>query len=311
MFRPDRPSSRGVAGTESTMSKLNIGLAIAVVFLAIGGVYVAGKVATKRNEIAAQIVAEKKKRDENIDQLAKVKITRQTELSELNRLQFDWGNQWTAKGATDPKQGQVLLNIGQASGLGARPANRPPEPVHVFAVMAEGTQYLGEFTVQGDAQRTLLTLNRKPFPGELEKWPADGEFRVRQRIPPGVRATFHDLATNLTIAEQIVINETAKSQIQDNHIAASQKTLDRRLAELNGDPAAPQNADREITSGLVETLRVEEAQRNAVLKAVDALRRELSDRYAQLVRVLAENKQAVDARATGTETAARPARDAN
>jgi hypothetical protein len=269
-------------------------------------------VAKKRNAIAEQIVAEKKKRDDNIDQISKLKITRQAELNELNRLQSEWGRQWTTQGQVVPGQAGIVLNIGGQQGLVQLP-NRPPEPIHIFAVQQDGTsRYLGEFVVsEPGPQRTGVRLNRQPFPGQLANWPAQGDFRVRERIPSGIRATFHDLATNQAIAEQIVINETAKSQIQDNHIAASQKTLDRRLAELNGDPAAPQKADPEIISGLVETLRGEEAQRNAVLKDVDALRRELSERYARLKSVLAENKQAVDSLATGTETAATPARAAN
>ncbi len=140
----------------------------------------------------------------------------------------------------------------------------------------------------------------------LQNWPAQGEFRVRERIPPGQRAIFHDLANQQTIAEQIVITESAKIKIQDSHIASSQKTLDGRLAELNGDPAAPQQADRATINGLVDTIRVEEADRNKVLKDVDSLRRQLSDNYARLERVLAENRQAIDALAAGTETAATP-----
>jgi hypothetical protein len=290
------------------LSKICLFLAIA---LGLGGVYVATQVAKKRNAIAEQIVAEKKKRDANIDQIGKLKITRQLELDELNRLQSDWGRQWTAQGAADPATAQILVRVGTAQGLAAVP-NRNDETVHVFSVLPGGeSQYLGEFKVQPGPQQTILLLNRKPVPEELAKWPQQGDFRIRERIPPGVRSTFHNLATNQAIADQIWINETSKSQIQDNHIAASQKTLDRRLAELNGDPAAPQLADREVISGLVETLRVEEAQRNAVLKDVDALRRELSDRYARLERVLAENKQTVDSLAPGTETAATPARAAN
>jgi Skp family chaperone for outer membrane proteins len=291
------------------LSKLCLGLALILGFV---GTYVATQVAKKRNAIAETVVAEKKKRDANIEQLSTLKITRQRELDELNRLQADWGRQWSAKGVTDPANATVLVNVGLPQGFGVQVPNRPEEVVHLFIDQAEGTRYLGEFKVTGRGAQTALTLNRKPFGGELQSWPQqEVEVRVRERIPPGIRAIFHDYATNLTVADQIVVNETAKLQIQENHIAASQKTLDRRLAELNGDPAAPPNADREIVSGLVDTIRVEEAQRNAVLKDVDALRRELSDRYARLERVLAENKQAVDSLATGTETAATPARAAN
>jgi hypothetical protein len=312
MFRPTGPRSRGVAGTESTMHILSKICLVLAVLLGLGGTYVATQLAKKRNAITEQIVVEKKKRDDNIRQIAELKITRQRELDELNRLQSDWGRQWTAKGQGDPQQGTILVNVGGQQGL-VKVQTRE-EVVHLFALAQNGdSQYLGEFRIENSTpQQTLLSLNRKPPANLPLNWPAGpADFRVRERIPPGIRAMFHDLATNQAVADQIVVNETAKLQIQQNHIEASQKTLDRRMAELNGDPAAPQNADRELISGLVETLRVEEAERNAVLKDVDALRRELSDRYARLQKVLAENKQAVDALATGTETAATPARSAN
>src|SRR5204862_6690117 len=104
----------------------------------------------------------------------------------------------------------------------------------VFSVDANGdSRYLGEFRVdQGGQQQTALVLNRKPTQRDAVTWPAQqSDFRVRERIPPGVRAMFHDLAMNQAVADQIVINETAKDQIQQQHIAASQKTLDRRMAE--------------------------------------------------------------------------------
>lgn len=280
------------------LSKICLG---AVVLLSLFGFYEAAQLAKKRNAIAESIVAEKNKRDKNIAELASARITRAKEVDELNRLMADWGRQWTAKGQTDVQQAAIVVNVGPQQGLG----QRPDSVAYVFSVQPNGSSmYLGEFKVAGQNQTAVLTLNGPRYPQQMQQWPAQGDFRVRERIPPGARAIFHDLGTNQTIADQIVINETAKSQIQDNHIAASQKTLDRRLAELNGDPAAPQIADREIISGLVDTLRVEEAQRNVVLKDVDTVRRQLSDHYAKLERVLAENKQAVDSLATGTETAA-------
>ncbi|HVJ68407.1 MAG TPA: hypothetical protein VM510_10505 [Caulifigura sp.] len=290
------------------LSKLCLGLTIV---LAIIGLILAKSLAEKRNAIAATVVAEKNKRDKNINDLASAKLTRQKEVEELNRLMADWGRQWVAKGATDPQNAQILVNVGLQQGLGEdAKAKRPNAVVYVFSVQPDGSSmYLGEFTAEpvANGQRTALTLNGPRYVQELQKWPAEGEFRVRERIPAGQRATFQDLANNQTVADQIIINETAKLKIQDNHIASSQKTLDGRMAELNGDPAAPQTADPEVVKGLVETIRVEEASRNAVLKDVDTLRRQLSDSYAKLKSVLAENSQAVESMTTGTETAARPA----
>ena len=131
-------SSRGVAGTESTMhilSKLCLAFALILGFV---GTYVATQVAKKRNAIAETVVAEKKKRDTNIEQLSTLKITRQRELDELNRLQADWGRQWSAKAVTDPANATVVVNVGIQQGLGVQVPNRPEEVVHLFVDQAEG-----------------------------------------------------------------------------------------------------------------------------------------------------------------------------
>lgn len=291
------------------LSKILLGLAIV---LALVAVVPMGKLAVARNKLSDEIVKQKKLRDENIEKIAKARITRGNELDELNRQMESWGRQWVAKGQKDGTQPTILLNIGMPQGLAAQQVatKRPLPSVHLFHIQPEGSVYLGEFNVDQPGQQTLLTLARPAYPGQVDSWPAEGDFRVRERIPPGTRAIFHDLFTQQAIADQQVVNETAKGVIQDNHIAASQKTLDQRLAELNGNPAAPQTADPEIVSGLVETLRREEAERNTVLQDVDALRRSLSDSYARLQSVLAENGRAVDSltSAVGTETAAKPER---
>ncbi len=281
------------------------------------GLYEAGQLAKKRNAITETIVAEKKKRDANIEEIAKTKNTRLLEVEALNRLMESWGRQWTAKGQVDAQTAQLLLNIGTAQGLAAQElaAKRPAPSVYVFNVQPDGSsKFVGEFVVANvEPQRTLLKLARRPYPGEVQQWPAaESDYRIRERIPPGQRAIFHDLVTNQAIADQQVVNEEAKLKIQDNHIASSQQTLERRLAELNGDPAAPPMAAPEMVNGLVQTLRTEEAERNKVLKDVDELRRRLSETYARLQDVLAENRSSVEALTpAGAETAGRSADRAN
>ena len=100
------------------MNKYTVTCAALVFILAGFGIYFAGKLATKRNAITEQIVAEKKKRDDNIKQIAELKITRLREAEELSRLQSEWGRQWTAKGQADPMLAAVLLNVGMGK---ARP----------------------------------------------------------------------------------------------------------------------------------------------------------------------------------------------
>jgi hypothetical protein len=150
-------------------------------------------------------------------------------------------------------------------------------------------------------------MTRQPYEGEAQSWPS-GVYRVRESIPEGWKQIFIDLHTHQTLADQQVVDEQAKLQIQEKHIAESQETLNSRLGELNGNPMAPEKASDDVKNGLVETIRREEAQRNTLLQDVDALRRSISDNYAALVDVLEKNREIVNSMSaeTSTRTAAKP-----
>ncbi|MBX3443821.1 MAG: hypothetical protein KF774_15540 [Planctomyces sp.] len=273
-----------------TLGKVFIGLIILAV---IGAFILTHQLNKRQDDWMRQIAQLKATRDKNNDELRLARLQTAELEAEVNRAMEFWGRQWTATNS-GPLQGfdGVQVAVGANMGLAAKEQQlgQPLPTVYIFSDADQNpSRFLGEMKIeQLDNNRAAALLTREAYPGEIESW-QPGVYRVRESIPPGWRSTLWDLHTRQTIADQQVIDETAKLDIQNRHIAASQKALDLRLAELNGDAAAPSNAPIEVQLGLVESIRQEEADRNDVLEDVDQLRRDLSDRYAELMSVLEEN----------------------
>lgn len=293
------------------MSPRNI-FAGLVLLAALLSAYFAAKLHGRRADFMAQIVSLKNERDANMNKLREARNTQAEAEGALNRQMDSWGKQWEAPNSQQfPGVPGLQLGVGQAQGLiSEEKLNKPLPSLFVFAPGQDGgSRYLGEFQLeQLDANQSGAMLTRAPMPGEVESWPV-GTYRVRQFIPAGWRSTFVDLQTQQAIADQNIVDETAKLAIQDKHIVKSQAALDSRLTELNGDPAAVANASETVKLGLVESLKRGEVDRNEVLKTVDSLRRMISDNYAHMMQVLAENEQIVDSlqSASAEQTANQPA----
>jgi len=279
----------------NALSKVLIALVLIVAAVAI---FLTLKLNNARNEFTKQIVALKKTAVDNAEKLRVDRTTAAAAEAELNRQMQHWGHEWPSANS-GPVTGfpAVQVSVGKNQGLGLKEAtlNKPLPNIYVFGSDQDGSsRYLGEFQVQElQDNQAAAALTRSPYVGEAESWPS-GAFRVRDSIPPGWRTSFIDLHTQQTIADQELIDETAKLEIQNKHIAESQQTLERRLAELNGNPNAPEKASSVVKLGLVQSIRDDEAERNKLLREVDALRRALSDNYAELEKVLAENRQIVE-----------------
>lgn len=280
----------------TAFSKVLLALVMIVAGVAI---FLTMKINARRDDFTKQIVALKRTAAENAEKLRVDRATKATVEANVNRQMFHWGHEWAAANS-GPMAGfnnAVQVSVGLNQGLGAKEklANKPLPNIYVFQPSADGSErYLGEFQVQ-EAQDNMAAaaLTRAPYAGEAETWPT-GEYRVRDAIPPGWRNSFIEMHTQQTLADQQIIDEEAKLAIQNKHIAESQKTLEQRLAELNGDPNAPEKASSVVKKGLVQSIRDEEADRNTLLKEVDTLRRSLSDRYAELKTVIDENQKIVD-----------------
>ena len=201
----------------------------------------------------------------------------------------NWGRAWAApnSGPAPAADGSVELGIG--SNVGLNPAKH--SLVYLFGTDANGkSQYVGDFKLTEVRQdNTGGMLTRPPHANELQSWPR-GEYRVREQVPYNYVRTIDDLRTTGILSEQNVTHEMAMLKIQTDHVVASQTALEERMGELNGKPDATDKAGPDVKDGLVQTLRREETARNDLVKSVDALRRELSDKHLQLTTMLKENQ---------------------
>jgi len=202
-----------------------------------------------------------------------------------------WGRAWQApnSGPSPAGDGSMELGIGSNAGLNAA----KPSLVYLFGTDTNGKSlYLGDFQlteVRQDSAGGKLT--RPLHPNELAWQP--GEYRVREQVPHDSLSSIDALRTLAILAEQNVRHEQAMLKIQTEHTAASKAALDQRMGELIGKPDATEKAGPDVKDGLVQTMRREETARNELVKAVDDLRRELSDKHLQLTTTLTENQENV------------------
>jgi len=206
----------------------------------------------------------------------------------------NWGRAWQSpnSGPSPTGDGSVEFGIGSNAGLGRGQTDPAKLPlVYVFATNANGqSQYLGDFQLTEVRQdNTGAKLTRPLHADELQSWPT-GEYRVREQVPHDSLSSIDSLRTLLILGEQTVAHERSMLKIQTEHTAASQAALDQRLAELNGKPDAIDKAGPDVKDGLVQTLRREETARNELVKSVDELRRDLSDKHLRLTTVLSGNQ---------------------
>ncbi|MFG0334021.1 MAG: hypothetical protein ACF8TS_11715 [Maioricimonas sp. JB049] len=271
-----------------------------VVIGAIGAILLTSMLLDVRSYWMEQVDTRQEQYVSQKEQLADTRIAVNELEKEINRHMQAWGRSWAAvnSGVTNAREGEVTLGVGLASGLGARAqaAGRPLESINVqlFAPQPDGSsRYLGDFKLRGlDANQALAQLNRAPLPGEAEAWPS-GTYRVRELVPPSWRGVLGELQTELVIAAQDLQEEQGRLQLQEEHLASSQKLLEQRMHELEGDPNAPEDAEQSVVDGLVTTLTRLEDERNQALAATNRLRHQLSDMIATLDRRLEENRSQV------------------
>ncbi len=223
-----------------------------------------------------------------------------------------WGKAWVApnSGPAPAADGSIELGAGSNVGIGRGQADPAKLPiVHVFGTDAQGQSvYIGDFQlteVRADSAGAKLT--RPVYPNEVDSWPR-GEYRIRELVPHDNLSAIATLRTLVILADQNIVHETAMLAYQDQNLAASQAALDERMGELNGKPDAPEQAGPDVKDGLVQTMRREETARNAVVKQVDALRRELSDVYLHLTTTLAENQANTQKLSASKGSPSKPAR---
>lgn len=270
---------------------------IAISLLMIGagvGAWLAGGALTARTFWMERVAAKQKTVEDSEKNLRIARQEFETARNDLHNERDLWGRDWDApnSGPSPAGDGTVELGVGTNAGLGQGQPDVSKLPVvYVFGKNADGTTtYVGDLALIEVRQDTSGgKLTRNPYANEVANWPR-GDYRVRESIPDSYRQTISGLRGLTSIALQAVSHEMENVKRQTENLANSQKALATRMAELNGNPDEPPEAGPDIQEGLVQRLRVEEAERNAQIKAVDALRRELSDQHLRLTKTLAANQ---------------------
>ncbi len=215
-------------------------------------------------------------------------------ISEKSALQHNWGEAWMANNSgPQGANGIIDIGVGTGNGLGQKSTaqNKPLANVFVFGQNGQESQFLGEFKLlQARADSATGQLVRTIYPGEEATWP-NGTYRVRDTLPLGWVAATNEIDGQILIAQRYLAEQQEQLAILTKQVEESQKTLDQRKQELNGDPTALEGAEPEVVNGLVATVRSLELERNAVLARVDQLRHDMNDSYVLLRETMDANSQ--------------------
>lgn len=278
------------------MHKLGTAFLVLSLILLIPAIYLTTGLLKIRNRWLGEVEQRRAKVAQQAQQLTDVRNRVRLLEEERQRIAHVWGDAWVAQQGAPQlgAQGVVDLGVGTGSGLPGPSASGQPS-IFLFAGPEEGpSRYLGEFRVtDARVDRAAAQLARPPYPGEVETWPR-GPYRIWESLPKNWLNSFADLRAQRLIAEASLRTQQLELEIMNQQIAASRAALDQRLAELNGNPNAPEGAVPEIVDGLVESLRKGETNRNQLLAEVDSLRHDLDRKYVQLQETLANNQRLVE-----------------
>ena len=212
----------------------------------------------------------------------------------LHRQTNVWGEVWDAPNSEPLSDREIQIGVGKSRGLGRHVQDGKKTTVYVFSESGEASNYLGEFALTDIAvDRAAGELTRPAYPGETQTW-SRGTYHVRDLLPPNWLVSVAELEAKLIDINSKLSFQQIEDKIQDKLLAASQSTLDQRLAELNGDANAPDGASQQILDGLVETLRKLENDRSVVLDEVHNLRVKLVKEYLVLQDTIESNRTAVE-----------------
>jgi hypothetical protein len=273
------------------LSKVLLGV---VVVMAIIAVIMTSKLRLARGHWLQQVEQRQQNLEKVREDLRKQRLVVADARAEVNRRLNLWGDSWTGVQGqvVNPQLGLIGLNIGTQQLR--QPTEQVFPPLFVFALspQGDGTQYLGEFRPTGvQAGGTAAGLTRQPYEGEVQSWPQQVHWRVRELIPSSWREIFAVLETRIAEALQDVQDQTARLAKADELNTRSQEQLQRRLNQLEGNPDALEGAAPEVLDGLVEALRAAETDRNVNLGQLDDLRHEYDRKYRRLQELIQRNRE--------------------
>ncbi len=214
--------------------------------------------------------------------------------SELTRIMLPWGRSWDDVDASGSvRNGKLIIstsNLGSKQGI----ALRNPKPVlYVFRPDKDGTySYLGPF------RATTVRAQSAAFEPAWKYRPTDtlnltaGKWRFRSLIPSGSSARIEQLETQLWDSTVKLRDYKTAISGQEKTIVTSEKALEIRLGELQGNPAAKKiPGSPEFSKGYVATIDLEQQARNSLLDELDALRRQVKIEHDKMIEQIQENKQ--------------------
>lgn len=252
-----------------------------------------------RSKWQAELKSRHDKIAENAKRLEESKLALTTIEGELERTRSIWGDVFDAPGSQmigpDP-EGRPRYQFGAGkvnTGFGASITN-PTGFAFFDAQPGESSRYIGEFEIGvSDENRSGGRILRLPFENEVESWPQGGNFHLRELVPGSLTTAVAELEAAIIIENSKLQGLIGTQEIVNGQIASSNKSLEQRFSELNGDADAPAGASQAVLDGLVETLRKYEMERNQVLDAVQELRRELVRDYLDLQATLKSNQDLI------------------
>lgn len=273
------------------LSKVLLGV---VVVMAIISVILTSKLRLARGHWLQQIEQRQQQLATVREDLRKQKLLVADARAEVNRRLNLWGDSFApVQGQVrNPQLGGIAMNIG-AQQLG-QPTEQEVPPFFVFALSPQGeqSQFLGEFRPTGmEAGATVANLTREPYEGEVQSWPQQVPWRVRELIPSSWREIFSVLETRIAEALQDVQDQNARLAKADELNTKSQQQLQRRLGQLEGSPDAIEGSAAEVLDGLVESLRKDQVQRDTDLATLNGLRHEYDRKYRQLQELIERNRR--------------------
>jgi hypothetical protein len=265
------------------------------VFVAIGALaagYFSMKTLQVRTAWMTKVRQEQKKYEENIGKLQKSRAAMLAVRDDLVRTMLEWDRYWNEVDAiiADRAKGSVRVSIGTNMGL------QDKAFVHAFATQPDGnTAYVGAFRVAlvreneaaiepSERVRDVDLKRLETFSGQ--KW------RIRTQLPAEHVQRFRELEIQLAVNDELLQSKTNDLRRNDALIKVANDHRTFRTREIEGDPAAQgQQLPDQYVSGLLVVLAKEEEARNAAVKEVDRLLRELKKTNDQFDQIREENRK--------------------
>ena len=239
-------------------------------------------------ELAQKNEAEIKKNDKEIADKTKLRDDKRALLA---RTMFGWDRAWHDVPVTGDPAGTFSMQLGTSRGV------QQNQVVYLFLPNADGTSstYLGDFKVTArlNDNQAEMTPNSRRRPSDSKKLTAQNA-RVRTIIPTQFVARLGALDQQLLGAELTLATNNNELKRQALLLDQSDKLIETRLGELNGNPAL---ADKPLPAvnvvGLLTAMVEEEEARNAALIEGRRLMQELKANRDSFDRIRKQNADRV------------------